>query len=124
MLKKYIRSMLESYRGSHKSAPDSAFALQGTLPPLPQQGNGQVSYIAPADGTLTMQLPEGFLFYSIRVSGRDVFSSQSSPTSSGWPAFEVFVKKGTEVVGVVGLRIKEGNTNTAPAWRFRKSTGS
>ena len=124
MLKKYIRSVLESYRETHRSAPDSAITLQGTFPALPQQGNGQVSYIAPADGMVTLQLPEGYTYYSIRVGGGDVFSTQSSSTSTGWPAVEVFVKKGTEIVGFVGPRNSSANTVTVGAWRFRKSTGS
>lgn len=89
MLKKYIRSMLESYRGSHKSVPFHS----GPLVLNKAIAASTPDYVvASADGLMVVQCESSVL--AAKSSGYDISACSSG---GAWPAINFPVKKGQTI---------------------------
>ena len=116
MLKKYIRSMLESYRGSHKSVPSQN--VIDVYRELPSDGEVYVVYTAPTDGWFVLQVADSTVSFSLRIRGFDVTNIASLNT---WGTTHIPLAKGEEV----SLVINDSTVKTKKVYmHFFKHVGS
>lgn len=96
MLKKYIRSMLESYRGSHKSVPTPTGLVyqETTLNP-----DAPFSYVPQKDGWCSIQTYGACDTAYVKCNEQMVaFASSAGPVGGGWPCLSFQAKKGDTYV--------------------------
>ena len=99
MLKKYIRSMLESYRGSHKSVIAGRYIATDISFPTGYENANENTYLPPSDGVFVIQCEpaDGYAYYNLTVRRDQLDCAFAEAIGQSWPVTEIPCRKGETI---------------------------
>ena len=99
MPKKYIRSMLESYRGSHKSVIAGRYIATDISFPTGYENVNESTYLPPSDGVFVIQCEpaDGYAYYNLTVRRDQLDCAFVEVFGQTWPVAEIPCRKGETI---------------------------
>lgn len=95
MRKDLLRSLLTSFRGSHKSVPQQVPIVSDPTINSGYQHSDENTFVAPADGFLSMQAEPPTIVVCIRDGGKLDWTRSESPGTVAWPVAFMPCKRGS-----------------------------